>query len=149
MPEKSKRLYDTVRKFVRQHTTPDMSRPQKLRACFDYITSPAFLYIPQPEFRNVPSWKRDYAYRMLTTKRGVCYDFAAAFGFVAREVGYSDVEIYHGAISSAYGGYADHGWVEIKIGGVIYIFDTSMHHGSRGDYYRKTYENVGREYVRY
>ncbi|MDO4338000.1 MAG: transglutaminase domain-containing protein [Eubacteriales bacterium] len=147
MSAKSKKLYGLVQQIIKQKTNSSMSKEKKLKACFDYISSRSFRYVQKREFKNEPSWKLDYAYEMLTTKSGICYNFASAFGFIARELGYSP-NIIAGKISSVSGGYTVHSWVEITIGGQAYVFDASMQHGGRGDFYKKKYSQTGKTYLK-
>lgn len=148
MSRKSKHLYELVRKTIRQQTTSKMTKSQKLRKCYQYLVSSSFTYTPKPIYLNRDSWKMDAAYEMLTTKKGKCYHFAAAFGFIAREIGYENLKIIPGKILSVTGYYTAHSWVEMQLSGRTYIFDPSMEHGKKKDFYRKTYVQTGRVYVR-
>lgn len=147
MSKKSRQLYDVVWKTINAKTTSKMSKSQKMRACYNYLVSPEFRYIHKRQFQNTPSWKMDYAYEMLTTKSGICYNFASAFGFIAKELGY-DAKMIPGGLMSLRGVYQVHAWVEITMSGKDYVFDASMEHGTHRDFYKKTYKQTGREYVK-
>lgn len=85
-----------------------MSRAQKLRACFDYVVR-RYTYMPA-EVWPPKGWEPYHAYRIMITKRGNCYDYAAAFCYLARAVGYKDMACVAGERSDETGGYRPHGW---------------------------------------
>ena len=59
---------------------------------------------------------------MFETGRGNCYCYAAAFYYLARQLGY-DVTIISGRVGSD----GDpHGWVELEMDGVWRIFDPEL-----------------------
>lgn len=147
MSAKSKKLYNLVKSTINKNTNSSMTKEQKLRACYNYLIKGGFRYVRNYVFKNEASWKMDCAYQMLSNKQGICYHFSSAFGFMARELGY-DADIIKGKISSVSGGYSAHSWTEIEIGGKKYVFDASMEHGNRGDFYKKTYAQTGRTYVK-
>lgn len=73
------------------------------------------------------------AYHMLTARTGVCYDWAILFAVMARYVG---LESYvHTGILRINDWTGHHGWTELRLGGVNYIFDAQQ------DNYRK--ESIG------
>ncbi|MDC7291351.1 hypothetical protein NXH76_26580 [Blautia schinkii] len=147
MSAKSKKLYNLVKSTISKNTNSSMTKAQKLRACYNYLIKGGFRYVRNYTFKNEASWKMDCAYQMLSNKQGICYHFSSAFGFMARELGY-DADIIAGKISSVSGGYSTHSWVEIEISRKNYVFDASMEHGNRGDFYKKTYAQTGRTYVK-
>ena len=59
---------------------------------------------------------------MFSTGKGNCYSYAAAFGVLAKALGY-DAICYSGTIGVAH---QPHGWTEIEIDGINYIFDTNI-----------------------
>ena len=68
--------------------------------------------------------------------RGLCYCYAAYMYYLCRRIGYNPT-----AISGGYGTKnADHGWIEIKFGGVPYIFDPeicSVRHKTQPEIYQR------------
>lgn len=73
-----------------------------------------------------------YAYEF---GKGNCFCCAASFYWMAREMGY-DARLIEGRCKNG-----AHGWVEIDIGGVTYLFDPETEGALGYDSYMKTYEN--------
>ena len=63
---------------------------------------------------------------MFKTSYGHCYSYASMFAYIAKVLGYS-VRVNSGLIRSASGYMAVHGWTEIKINNVWYMFDVTSH----------------------
>ncbi len=105
--------------------TDDMSASDALRAAYRYCVQDK-VYIKHPWVSYGCEDDRDeHAYRALRfmeTGGGTCYDFAAAFGLLARSLGYHCYIVY--AQINQY--YAEHGWVVIPEDGVNYIYDPEM-----------------------
>ena len=96
-------------KLVAKITKPGMTKEQKLRKCFDYLQTETSESNPRvPHYRGM-DWPVIYADDIFTTGKGNCFSYAAAFGFMAKAIGYEDIY----ACNS--GG---HGYTEI--GGLIY-----------------------------
>ena len=73
---------------------------------------------------------------MLSTGMGNCYCYAATFGELARAIGY-DAQVCSGTVGM---NRAKHGWVEIEIDGVNYIFDSELEMaGLKKNVYRDMY----------
>lgn len=102
--------------IVSSITNSGMSKEQKLRACWNYITNRGrfqyFIY----DFPVNKDWHRVNAWYLLNYGRGDCYGFACAFAALAREAGY-DSYVIMGRVSGTRDGAADgltrHGWVMI------------------------------------
>lgn len=87
-------------------TSSNMTKAQKLRACWNYIVSwRNFSYGGSDPNLNQKGWYRSTALKMLQTKRGNCYSFACAFAAMAKEVGYKNIKIVVGY---------DHCWITIN-----------------------------------
>ena len=63
------------------------------------------------------TWDQWRASEMFKNRQGDCHNFAALFGYTARELGY-DAKIIQGYTTNVAGDWVDHGWVEIN--GAIY-----------------------------
>lgn len=118
-----KKSMDTVIKA--QKFTKSTTSKQKLQKLFNY-TKKQFKY---KRYMGVPSargWEYQFAKEMLQTKAGSCYHDAAAFAFLARRATGLPVRICVGT-SNAFNTsvWQKHGWVEIKISGKWYTFDTN------------------------
>ena len=103
--------------IISRITTPEMSRSQKLYACWCYLTSKSnFYYSGYWPDLSKSGWQREEAYYMLTTGGGDCYGFACTFAAMAREIGY-DPYVVLGRVTGNRDGAADgltsHGWVII------------------------------------
>ncbi|MBR5094871.1 MAG: S-layer homology domain-containing protein, partial [Oscillospiraceae bacterium] len=98
-------------------------------------------------------WEAKEAKELLTLRSGNCYSFAALYYELARAIGFDaraytgailgdppeeDVVIrdVHGDLVSSPPGHIPHGWVEIEIDGVDYIFDPELA-------YRQTHRGLG------
>ncbi len=135
--KKGDQLDILLQQVIDQVTTPAMSQEGKLRACYDYVVN-SFSYERKYSFQNVSGWERTYALEMLTKRKGNCYNFAATFGCLAEKLGYS-VNTIAGATGARGGGWTPHSWVEINMGGTVYIFDPEMEHANGYDLWKKTY----------
>lgn len=91
-------------------TKPKMTKKQKLRACFDYVSNRSrYKY----KLKRIPhyygkDWPVVYGYDMIHDGSGVCFGYTALFGYLAGACGYK--------VYCCNGG--GHGWVEIN--GKIY-----------------------------
>lgn len=131
-------MYNLCSSILAGCTTADMTQDQKLKAAYDYVVNNT----TYNRTYETPSgdWTAAYATELLTTGKGNCYRFAAAFAYLAKALGY-DSRVITGKIGAARGGLNPHGWVEIIIGGQTYVFDPEMHYAKKGakDYFFKTY----------
>lgn len=65
-----------------------------------------------------------YAKKMLTSKKGSCYHYAAAYAFMAKRATGYPVRVCYGKSNFLNkGNKQPHGWVEIKIGKTWYVYD--------------------------
>ena len=94
-------LYDAM-SVLQEITTPDMTREEKLRACFDYVKGHSEGMSRSPHLLRI-DWPEVYAADLFEGDGGNCCSFAAAFAYLVRAAGYT--EVY--ACNS--GG---HGWAE-------------------------------------
>lgn len=101
--------------------TPGMTPAESLRAAYLY-TRDSFSYLTRNYYSpNATGWDIKEATTMFTTGRGNCYCYAAVFQFLARQLGYDAV-----AVAGMCSPNNPHGWVEIEIDGVNYMFDTEL-----------------------
>jgi hypothetical protein len=111
-----------VRGVLESITTEEMTQEEKLRAAYEHVRD-NYTYLRRNYYdRGETGWEVAEAYTMLKTKRGNCYNYAAAFCCLARQLGY-DARIVSGGT-----GWSDrpHGWVEIDSDGIPYIYDTEL-----------------------
>ncbi len=94
---------------VEKATTPDMTKEQKLRACFLYAMTAYRECSPRSPHYQGMDWPIVYANDMFVNGGGNCFSYAAAFAFMAKAIGYENVYGCHS------GG---HGWAEID--GLVY-----------------------------
>ena len=104
-------------KTVNSVTKPEMTKKQKLRACWKYMVSrKRFRYVSKYPDLNQKGWQRITAEDMLRTKKGNCYSFACAFAAMANVIGY-DAYVICGRINGrrdrARDGLTRHAWVRI------------------------------------
>lgn len=124
-----------VNGIIASVTTADMSQTQKLQACYQYVLD----HCSYKRTYETPSgdWTGTFAKEILTTGKGNCYRYAAAFAYLAKGLGF-ETRVATGQIKAARGGVTPHGWTEVNIGGTWYLFDTEMQDAKGRDYYMKT-----------
>lgn len=114
--------------IVRAQTTDAMSRDEKLRALYDYV-SRNFTYIKRDLVaKDAAGWQTAYAASFFADGRGNCFSFAAAFQQLARAVGVEAETV----VGNLGGNRQDHGWVEIVLDGATYVFDPELEMVYRG-----------------
>lgn len=140
-------------------TTEDMTREEKLRACYDYVRDFGYLGRNRPLDDSVETMPyelaKDYALKIFQTGKGDCYNFTAAFLFLARGLGYDAEGIigycYYTWSSSAIA----HGWVEITMDdGTVYLFDPQIENynnraGISNEYYGAFMTTYAASYATY
>lgn len=119
-------LDESVEAILAQATTADMSEHEKLRACYNYVR--AYGYLGRNATISDKTMPRDkaigYAKKIYDTGKGDCYNFAAAFYFLAKRLGY-DATAVVGRCAYSWGT-VSHGWVEIPMDGTVYLFDPQI-----------------------
>lgn len=108
---------DQVKKIANSITSSSMSRSQKLRACWNYMTSSRFHYVRRYDFSTYGGWVYDYGMDILTSRGGNCYRFACAFALLAKEIGYRPAVVW-GMVPHVGGGLTPH--CLVKIDGLFY-----------------------------
>ena len=122
--------------------TAAMSNGAKLQTCFNYVIrncryAGGTVWPPQ-------GWEPYHAYKMLTIRRGNCYDFAAAFCYLAKAVGYEGMICIRGQCASASGGLTPHSWCEY--GGRV--FDPEISYANGYYLFNVSYGSLPFAYVR-
>ena len=148
MPELDALVQDTLVELGLDPSS--MEGETMLHIIFNYVTYHNTYLRDGDHLHDVgeTGWENDEAYKMLTTHRGNCYNYAAEFYVLARAIGY-DAVIYSGTIDPTQ---RPHGWVEIEFDGEPYIFDTEIEFkevtiGGRGSsYYKVPYWKAERWY---
>ncbi len=127
-----------VAAVIDSSTTSSMSQKKQLQKCFDFFVATS----SYERKMEVPmgDWTGDYALEILGTGKGNCYNYAAAFAYIAEGLGY-DARVCTGTVTSSSGGRAAHAWTEIKMGDKWYIFDAEMQSVKKSGYYRQTYDS--------
>ena len=74
--------------------------------------------------------------------RGNCYVMAATFCYMARQLGY-DAHQMAGKVPTRSGGLTPHSWVEVNIGGSIYVFDPDFAKETGKNGYQISYGTSG------
>ena len=122
-----------------QITNDSMSRSQKIQACWNYVVNGGFGYMTWRNYGWYSDWYVDYAYELLTRRRGNCYDFAAGFAYLCKAAG-CNVTIVRGRVpgsrDGAADGYTRHCWVivdgayydpEAAFAGWMYAYGTGSY----------------------
>lgn len=126
-------LDETMAGILREQTNSGMSRDEKLRALYNYV-SRNFSYIKRDLVaKDAVGWQPAYAASFFADGRGNCFSFAAAFQQLARAIGV-DAQTVVGHLGR---NRQDHGWVEIVLDGTTYVFDPELEmvYRSRGSGY--------------
>ncbi len=111
-----------VKDLLKEITTEDMTREEKLRAAYEYCRD--HLQYRRNNFYEPgqTGWEVEEALTMLQKKKGNCYNFAASFAMLARQLGY-DAEAVSGLVGSEL---QAHGWAEIVMDGERLFYDTIL-----------------------
>ena len=122
-PELDAYVAELVDGFIKAN--PHKSRFELLRVAYDHCVTGGFNYLRRNIYKKGHTgWEVNDAKIMLSSKRGNCYNFAAAFWALARGLGYE---------AHALAGYCTksvqpHGWVQIEFEGEDYFFDPEWHY---------------------
>lgn len=117
--------------IVASQTNPSMTTEQKIRALFNYMVN-ATEYKRTYE-TPVGNWGAAYALECLTTGKGNCYRYAAAFAYLLKAAGI-EPRIAYGQIHAARGGLTPHSWTEINVNGTWITCDCEMQDAKKGKY---------------
>ncbi len=117
-------------KEVAKATNTSMTKAEKLKACFDYCKKTYNEFNPRIPHYTGMDWPIVYANDMFVGKGGNCFSYAAAFAYMAKAIGYTEVYCCNS------GG---HGWAEID--GKIYDPEWSRHH-SNSTYFGLDYNKI-------
>ncbi len=107
-----------VQQILNEILTDEMTQYEKLRAVYDYSLQELHYGKGGRFEKGTDDWWQEEAVRMLRTKRGNCYSFAAAFCALSRPLGY-DTKVVSGSTF----GSGVHGWAYILFDGEEHIFD--------------------------
>lgn len=102
--ESDKTLYRAL-KVVKKVTKTDMTKKQKLRKCYNYLAKNYSEHNPRIPHYSGENWHIMYANDIFKDGGGNCFSYGAAFAYMAKAIGYTDVY----ACNS--GG---HGWAEVN-----------------------------------
>ncbi len=114
--------------IVAKITTASMTKEQKLWACFQYVMKYPGRRPRTPHYYG-NDWPVVYANDMFIDGSGNCFSYAAAFAFLARACGYTNVYACNDS---------GHGWTEID--GKIY--DPEEYRNTSRKYYGTSYSAV-------
>ena len=110
---------------VKSVVNDGMTQQQKLRAVYDYAKNTfGYLGIGAAD-TGKSDWALTSATDMLKNHKGNCYSWAAAFTYLARQVGF-DAQAIPGTGVSPKGSESVHAWTEITIDGTAYSFDPQI-----------------------
>lgn len=119
-------------------TSKNMSQKQQLKRCFDFLVQ-AVAYERSME-TPTGNWTGSYAVDILETGKGNCYNYAAAFAYIAKGLGY-ETKVCTGTVTSSLGGRTPHAWTEVKMGDEWFVFDAEMQDAKGSGYYKQSYSS--------
>lgn len=146
-----------VDEIFAQILKPGMSTYDKVKACFDYLVKNGVytqnLQVSDPAEGILYDSALDanivaLAYGILTTNRGVCDHYSAAFVVMTRAIGLESYFVA-GQVRSKGGGYTGHAWVNIRMNGTYYVFDPQVQQNNAGTpyyFFCKTDAQMGNMY---
>ncbi len=154
-------LNELIEQLLSEILNGTMTTYQKVKTCYDYLIENCsygkntaindYVWIGDHFLYSMEDIK---AYGMLVGFVGGCSDYSSAFAMIMQAIGL-DCYIVEGVTSAAAGGYVYHIWCEMKIDGVIYVFDPQVEDniakGGTVKYYRfgKMYEQVPEKYKKF
>ncbi len=118
-----------VTEILAEVTDASMSQEEKLRAVFDHVRAYGYLGRNAAISDAVMSGERATAYasKIFETGKGDCYNFTAAFYYLARALGYDATARVGTCYYANWGSRAiSHAWVEIPMEGTLYLFDPQI-----------------------
>lgn len=120
-------LDSLVQDLIDKATDENMSRSEKLKACYDYmVLNYEYGYNYNYSYGNGPK-SVAWATAFLRDGYGACNNWSSAFLYVARALGY-DVDLYYGSTANSRGGSYEHYWPVFHMDGTDYIFDPQVEH---------------------
>ena len=125
VPCKAASLNSNVNGIVKSQVLPEDTKEVKLQKLFQY-TEKTYGYKRQIGFKNKKGWTKTYAQKMIKSKKGSCYHFAAVYGYLAKKATGYKVRVAVGQTKGFSGSWQPHAWTEVKVKGKWYIFDTNM-----------------------
>lgn len=123
------KTYRRAQAIVAQITTAQMSKEQKLWTCFQYVMKTYTGRRPRTPHYYGMDWPVVYANDMFLDGSGNCFSYAAAFAYLAKACGYTNVYVCNDT---------GHGWTEIN--GLIY--DPEEYRNTQHKYYGTSYDSV-------
>lgn len=98
--------------IVNKITSKNMSKAQKLQTCFNWVIKKP--YVNRRSFVNVKGWPAVYANDHFKLGGGNCFADGAAFAYLAKALGYTNVYVCVDSKGPARG----HAWAEVN--GLVY-----------------------------
>ncbi len=141
MSELEKLCADIVSKKV----SPTDSTNEKLRKLFQYVTySYGYIRFGSPGGYH---WYRSYAKNMISAGGGNCYSYAALYACLVKKATGLPVRVARGMTPGLSVPLTPHGWCEVQINGVWYVFDPDLYRFVYpGSCYYQTMGQIGHYY---
>ena len=124
-------VFFAAAEFMEEHqiVTDDMSRDEKMRACFDWLAnkknfSECNPWIPH--YKGV-DWPERYAGYFFEHTTGNCFSVNAAFAYMAKVIGYEEVYCCHDT---------GHGWAEVD----DLVYDPEWARTHSGNWFARSYD---------
>lgn len=100
---------EKAKEIVGQITNSSMTDAQKMKICFDWVIRKP--YATRRVFSNVEGWPAVYAQDHFTYGSGNCFSDAAAFAYLAKAIGYENVNV---CVDCDGRGGRGHSWAEVN-----------------------------------
>ena len=129
-PSKTKKAVSELEQYCENIVSKTVketdSDSRKLRKLFDYVTW-KYSYYRTYNFKASKGWDKTKALNMFKQKRGNCYSYAAAFGYLVKKATGLPVRIYYGYTPGSSVAWTPHGWCEVKVNGSWRVFDPDLY----------------------
>ncbi|MDO5135122.1 MAG: transglutaminase domain-containing protein [Eubacteriales bacterium] len=146
-----KALTTSVNKVLKgRRITSSTPKEKALKKVFSYVKKCRYERAPlgfKPDTQK--NWETDFAKKLLKSKRGSCYHYAAALAFLAKKATDYPVRIGYGQAKAFGSSWQPHAWVEIKIGRTWYTFDANADQFSKqreGKWYQQKRSSMKKIY---
>ncbi len=104
--------------------TEETAKADAISTIFSHLSDSSEYMYARDTGSKSKYWSYRYAKEMLCKKRGSCYHYASAFGFLVKRATGLPVRICRGkAQTFTKGTWQPHAWAEIKISGTWYLYD--------------------------
>ncbi|MDY5496558.1 MAG: transglutaminase domain-containing protein [Anaerobutyricum sp.] len=119
-------LKKKTKAVVKKVTKPEDTKAVKMKKLFVMLEKKQYGYKRTIGFKAKKGWDKSFALDLLKTKKGSCYGYAAAYGYLVKQATGYPVRVGVGKTNGFSGKLQPHAWTEVKINGTWYVCDSNM-----------------------